>query len=413
MQDEVAELIERSQKADLAWDRQRALSQLVTFSDPSVFPALIQALNDPASSVKVTAIKLLVGLEDKRAIAPLIKILNQKHGEERRAAAIALGKLKAEQAIPALIQALTSENADCFIQGSIIRALDEIGDIRAFDALVLLLNNTSLGVGDRAAETLGNLGDPRAVDPLIEALKCKSDPLRKNTARSIGILGVNEEQYARILSMLESKDFHEIDGAVLALGEIGDMRAFEVLVEKTQHPKISVSLYAIRALGKLGDIRVLDVIAKLQLDLPGPIQRGWFRTAVAVAHLSFIRRSVERGTNTSLAIDLFYDVFARDHYQNIPDDQILKTIKTMSQFGISLDLDRVRALLIERAQHYSSDASDKKEAMEKSTTLYFLIVKSAKSFVTELNAGLLSKDKPKPPAAKKGLVRVRRSLHGN
>ncbi|MBI1258887.1 MAG: HEAT repeat domain-containing protein, partial [Chloroflexi bacterium] len=58
-------------------------------------------------------------------------------------------------------------------------SLLEIGDPRALDPLVELLNHPDSRISSTAARGLGELGDPRAVIALTAALNHANEPLRK------------------------------------------------------------------------------------------------------------------------------------------------------------------------------------------------------------------------------------------
>jgi hypothetical protein len=68
-------------------------------------------------------------------------------------------------------------------------ALGQLGDTRAFQALVSCLRDPSAEVRARACIALRKLDDTRAVDPLIEALKDDHEYVRKHAAEALGSLG--------------------------------------------------------------------------------------------------------------------------------------------------------------------------------------------------------------------------------
>jgi HEAT repeat protein len=69
-----------------------------------------------------------------------------------------------------------------------VAALGNMGDARALDDVVKMLNDTHHFVRASAAVTLGRLKDNRAVEPLIAALKDTEASVRAGAALSLGEL---------------------------------------------------------------------------------------------------------------------------------------------------------------------------------------------------------------------------------
>ena len=148
---------------------------------------------------------------DSRAVEPLIKILNDLNSNVRWAAAEALKKI-GESAVEPLIESLKDEK----IRILAAVALGEIGDFRAVEPLIESLKDDYPKAQWAAAEALQKIGKT-AVEPLIESLK---------------------DERARI-------------PAVVALGEIGDSRAVEPLTKILQDKNADVRWAAMNALEKI------------------------------------------------------------------------------------------------------------------------------------------------------------------
>lgn len=103
------------------------------------------------------------------------------------------------------------------------------------DDLILDLKYGAPDVRERAALALGDIGDPRAVDPLIEILD-SGCPLDVSEA------------------------------AIIALGEIGDPRAVEPLLPLLQSSTISKRIIAAWALIEIGDPRTVDTLIGYAID---------------------------------------------------------------------------------------------------------------------------------------------------
>jgi len=76
--------------------------------------------------VRSSIAKALGEIKETQAVQALIVALNDEDYDVRRSAADALGKIKDTQAVPALIIALNDENSD--VHWSAANALGEIGD---------------------------------------------------------------------------------------------------------------------------------------------------------------------------------------------------------------------------------------------------------------------------------------------
>jgi hypothetical protein len=144
------------------------------------------------------------GARDARAVEPLIALLkdeSETHSARFRAAE-ALGELGDRRAVEALIDVLENfrEGDSVYSVGQGVRteaavALGKLGDPRAFDPLIEALEDDSLYVRVAAAEGLGLLGDPRAVRPLLVA---KADfPLVMGSGLDRHLIGEALEGFAR------------------------------------------------------------------------------------------------------------------------------------------------------------------------------------------------------------------------
>ena len=132
----------------------------------------------------------------------------------------------------------------------------------AVATLIGLLENfhNLYDVGYYAAEALGDIGDNQAVPPLIAAL---DHPLLEGQAAE----ALEKLHDARALEPLIAL-FKKTRRSSLAtlLGNWGDARAVELLIEAMEDPDGHVRYYAARALGKLGDAQALPVLERAKAD---------------------------------------------------------------------------------------------------------------------------------------------------
>jgi HEAT repeat protein len=222
--------------------REAATMVLGEICDGRAVEPLIEALGDENGNVCWRATEALGRIGDARAMEPLIGVLSD--GAVRESAAGALDELgwkpdtdelkisymiatedwkgcveMGESAVEPLIKALGDGGA--YVREAAY-ALGEIGDARAFEPLIELLNVDwdDEWICRAAAYALGEIGDARAVEPLIEVLE-------------------DENWWAR-------------ESAAKALGKIGDVRAVEPLIKALGDDYEVVRAAAKEALCKLG-----------------------------------------------------------------------------------------------------------------------------------------------------------------
>jgi len=193
---------------------------------------LIKKLKDKYEEVSLEAAKALGNIGDIKAVKPLIKSLENAN----RNAPEALVKLGDSRAVDALIEALEDKR----LENEAVKALGNIGDIKAVKPLIKLLKNGNY----HAPEALVKLGDPSAVDPLISALqdgRCWYD-----AARALGKFGDIKAVEPLIKAL-----YNENVNAAEALGEIGDSRAIDSLIISLGKKNSGLRETAAKALQKI------------------------------------------------------------------------------------------------------------------------------------------------------------------
>lgn len=120
-------------------------------------PALIDALDDEVSGVRINAIVALGEIEDERAVKPLMDILDKDELPAARAmAAEALGRFKGGRVKNNLLKAAESEDEN--IRISAVQSLGRAGGEGEIDELIKIAgNDPSWPVREAAAEALGEI----------------------------------------------------------------------------------------------------------------------------------------------------------------------------------------------------------------------------------------------------------------
>jgi|GEM_PF-5179748 len=146
---------------------------------------LISLLDNPNEETHVWAIIELGNRKEIRALDVLIKIL-QNYEKDRNIALYAAGALRDigdRRAVEPLIAVMNEH----FISGPVVEALAELRDNKALVPIIQLFERTYHDPS--LATVLGNWGDRRAVEPLIRAMSQPDSHVRFYAARALGKLG--------------------------------------------------------------------------------------------------------------------------------------------------------------------------------------------------------------------------------
>jgi HEAT repeat protein len=180
------------------------------------------------------------------------------------------------------------------LRAGVARALGEIGDARAVEALIEALKDEDRGVRERSIDALVKIAkkDLGVVDKLIKALKDEDSDVRRGIAEVLDKIGLEPRNYEErilyyiakqnwyecvemgsfavefLIERLKDKDSYVRENVAWALGEIGDSRAVDALIEALKDEDSDVRSSVAEALGELGwkprndKERVLYYIAK-------------------------------------------------------------------------------------------------------------------------------------------------------
>lgn len=252
-----------------------------------VVPALIEALRDESSNVRVYAAFVLSDLVDLRAVEPLIDALHDAHRETSLFVAAALSRTLAARddllddvrfvafdrarkhfddpgTVPWLLNTLKDANDWERLIAAI--ALGHANDLRAVDPLLTLLCDDTAIIRCGAAAALGNLGDPRAIDSLLAAF---DDPDVDLWVRCSAVYALGKIDDPRCVDLLDHAarraDHWRIrERAVQALGQCGDRRALPTLQWALCEDDPAIRESATGALVRFGDAAVPELAGALR-----------------------------------------------------------------------------------------------------------------------------------------------------
>jgi len=206
-------------------------------------------------------------VRDRRAVPGLEALLASPEAprEARMEAAQLLGHLRDDRAKGALFRGMKVADASVAAEAAI--ALGRMYDERAKPALKLLVQSPDRGVRTRAAISLGRLRDRAAVPALIEALEhAETKYDREEAVRWLGRLR-DPRAVEPLIELLPDTRRRYL--TLVALGLIGDLRAFEPIQSVRRWARHENVLdNAVRALGQLGDRRGLEGLVELAIAEP-------------------------------------------------------------------------------------------------------------------------------------------------
>lgn len=214
--------------------RATAIEALSSFHTPDITNVLIQALTDPATTVRRAAVTGLgfchADVAELDLVSHLRPLLLDLNLEVCRQTAIALGRLGTPTATNALFQTLHSLNTPESLAIELIRALGWVGTSDALHYLqrsLIQLPLTEL-VRQEILVVLGRVDHP---DQKRQATQILLDLLQQDGS------------FAQSISARQA--------IVLALGQLGDLAALNPLIHLLADPHVSVRLHVISALKTL------------------------------------------------------------------------------------------------------------------------------------------------------------------
>ncbi len=239
--------------------RSRALAAVGSLSRVGELQPLVNALANRDTSLRKTASDTLAGMDAARVVPPLIAALAQDaYGEVART----LGRLGDVEAVPALLAAF--EGATYVARQAIVEACGLLKDRRSLPAVLRAMKDDTSNVREAAVKALDQLAAPESIPTLIDALNDTAPAVREGATRALTHLGPLVLQAMQ--PSLESGDWRVRLNAVQVLGNIGDVRAVELLIRKLHDPAGNVCGAAITELKRLSDARCIGWLLRALED---------------------------------------------------------------------------------------------------------------------------------------------------
>jgi len=294
-------------KSEDGYVRNGAAVALGKIGNKEATPALLQALrwrderiyeDDEDSEARVSAARALGALRDGAACTALINLLEEgsvREGNLKSYIIDALGEIGDTSAIPTLARMTEDQNSET--QLSACAALGKMGS-EGTEILLKLARDKVRRARQCATRVLGTSRSRPAVPTLLAVLEDPADEerVRCEAARALGRIGLSPEilpalrealngssenirsaalmglgysrdvaAYEAIIQRISDTRFRYV--AVMALGELGDVRACELLKDMLNHKDSSLRFHAATAIGKIGCADAMAALVELRAQL--------------------------------------------------------------------------------------------------------------------------------------------------
>jgi HEAT repeat protein len=254
------------------------IEALAMTRDAKGIEALVEMLKDEIPAVAQSAAKALVSY-GPQAVNSLARVLTEREPHAREQAVRALGQIQDERVIPALSTALN--DAEPSVRNTLAVTLGKMGEGYVIPALCQLLQDTDPAVVQSAIAAIEKIGLPAnpleqaiyavakrdwvravvlgsaSVESLTRALRSTDEEVRREAARSLGLIGDSQAIKPLTESMQDERWFVR-ETAALALGRIKDPGVMEVLISALRDNSAGAREAAAKALGEIGDPRAID-----------------------------------------------------------------------------------------------------------------------------------------------------------
>jgi len=258
-----------------------AVRALESIDARAALPRLRAILAEGRADERLAAtIRTLAAMDDRPSIPRLTALLASERGDVIAAAATALGRMKVAEAVPALIERLLPPRAEGdaergdgldeareqldTAQASIVSALGEIGDARAFEPLAARYRAWE-HMRPMICDAIGRFPGPGPRAWLLERALAVSDApssviaLARLDARGDEDALVDDEAAVEAaLAVLASPDGAK-DDALRILARRGFRPAYDAVLKIAEQGG-GFQMSAIRALGEIGDARAIPVL---------------------------------------------------------------------------------------------------------------------------------------------------------
>lgn len=129
---------------------------------------------------------------------------------------------------------------------------------------IAALKDDDWALREDAATLLGEFGDPRAVDPLVEVLHDEDRAVRDAATGALRKIG--RAAVSALIVALQDPNGNVQEAAVAILKDLADPRSVEPLIGCLTSPNWVLRMYAAKGLGIIGDERAVMPLVPLLID---------------------------------------------------------------------------------------------------------------------------------------------------
>ncbi len=201
------------------------------------------------------AIKLLGKTRSDYAINPLVKSFKDK--DYSGIPTDALGFIGSNKALEILISIVSVHSYNSYIRMSAIKALGDISNTKAVEALIATIHDDDSDVRRYIVETLGKIGNERAIKALITVLHDDDSDVRRYVVEALGEIG-NEQTIQALITSLTNSDYSIHLDTIIVLMKIGNEKAIKSFIAFFRDCNYITRLDAVMRLGKICNKNVVD-----------------------------------------------------------------------------------------------------------------------------------------------------------
>jgi|GEM_PF-5233580 len=235
---DVDDLIKDVKSSDIE-TRKAAIEHITDSNNPEILPALAECLNNSNPSVRLSAIRAISALAQKKItnaqiLPELIYVLRDESADVRTESADAISNMKGADVIPLLIDMLGDENIA--VQASVKTIMLKVIDKESMPYLIANLEDEKIG-GD-IAEIMSKINDPEAIPNICKfGFRNSAWEVRAKIARMMGYLN-DTRAVPYLIEQLDDDDPYVRAAAVTSLGKLKDTSALIPLQKMLAREKV-------------------------------------------------------------------------------------------------------------------------------------------------------------------------------
>ena len=211
----------------------------------------------PHATVGRNVAELLAGRGINAAVH-VERVAEEQSAAIKELAAGVLGRIGSRSSVPLLLRWLSSEEE---VTIAVANALGAIGDARAFEPLLSLLDHPESSIRQAAVAALNSIGHPRTEESIAGRLKSDSPRVRESAARIAGYFGYGS-CLRRLVELCDDEDELVRRSVVEHLASFDERQAWSKIRELlASDPSATVRSAAVRALGQSTSDTLAQLIA--------------------------------------------------------------------------------------------------------------------------------------------------------